>query len=203
MKTKTLIIGILFLLNISCKTNQTSMIVADKYDATNNQTTLTILPYGNIIIPNEWKKTSYNQVSKQHFFQNSDLTTISIAKNLKEKYPFYKTEQNDKEFVAEFVKWDSEYWKQQGLEILTIENKAENAEKETVGGIKMEKILRIEGMMCAHCQKHVQETLAGLDGVTKVEVSLEDKTATVQMNRNIPFNEFEKAVQDAGYELLK
>lgn len=85
----------------------------------------------------------------------------------------------------------------------SIENKAENAEKETVGGIKMEKILRIEGMMCAHCQKHVQETLAGLDGVTKVEVSLEDKTATVQMNRNIPFNEFEKAVQDAGYELLK
>ena len=67
----------------------------------------------------------------------------------------------------------------------------------------MEKILRIEGMMCTHCQKHVQETLAGLDGVTKVEVSLEDKTATVQMNRNIPFDEFEKAVQGAGYELLK
>lgn len=126
MKAKTLIIGILFLLNISCKTNQTNMIVADKYDVTKNQTTLTILPYGNVIIPKEWKKTSYNQVSKQHFFQNNDLTTISIAKNLKEKYPFYKAEQNDEEFVSEFVKWDSEYWKNQGLEISTIENKAEN-----------------------------------------------------------------------------
>ena len=126
MKTEKLIIGILILLNISCKTNQTSMIFADKYDATKNQTTLTILPYGNIIIPKEWKKTSYNQVSKQHFFQNSDLTTISIAKNLKEKYPFYKAEQNDKEFVTEFVKWDSEYWKEQGLEITTVENNSEN-----------------------------------------------------------------------------
>ena len=126
MKTEKLIIGILILLNISCKTNQKNMIVADKYDATKNQTTLTILPYGNVIIPKEWKKTSYNQVSKQHFFQNSDLTTISIAKNLKEKYPFYKAEQNDKEFVTEFVKWDSEYWKEQGLEITTVENNSEN-----------------------------------------------------------------------------
>ena len=102
------------------------MIVADKYDATKNETTLTILPYGNVIIPNEWKKTSYNQVSKQHFFQNSDLTTIAIAKNLKEKYPFYKAEFNEKEFVEEFVKWDSEYWKGQGLETSIIENKTEN-----------------------------------------------------------------------------
>lgn len=125
MKNKALIIGILFILNLSCKTNQTSTIVADKYDATKNQTTLTILPYGNVIIPNKWKKTSYNQISKQHFFQNNDSTTISIAKNLKDKYPFYKVNQNDKEFVAEFVKWDSEYWKEQGLEISTIENKTE------------------------------------------------------------------------------
>lgn len=126
MKPKTLIIGILFLLNISCKTNQISRIVADNYDAKKNQTTLTMIPYGSIIIPNEWKKTSYNSSSKQHFFQNSDLTTISVAKNLKEKYPFYKAEQNDKVFVTEFVNWDAEYWKEQGLEISTIENKAEN-----------------------------------------------------------------------------
>lgn len=125
MNIKTLIIGILSLLNFSCKTNHTSMVITDNYDPTKNKTTLTILPFGNVIIPNEWKKTSYNQVSKQHFFQNNDLTTISIAKNLKEKYPFYKAEQNDKEFVTEFVKWDSQYWKEQVLEISTDENKAE------------------------------------------------------------------------------
>lgn len=84
-----------------------------------------------------------------------------------------------------------------------IESKVKNAVTENMGGIKMGKVLRVEGMMCAHCQKHVQEALAKLDGVTNVEVSLENKTATVQMTRDIPFNEFEKTIKDAGYELLK
>ena len=67
----------------------------------------------------------------------------------------------------------------------------------------MEKVLRVEGMMCAHCQKHVQNALAKLEGVTGVEVSLEAKTATVQASRDIPVAEFEKAITDAGYELVK
>jgi len=77
---------------------------------------LIILPYGNINIPDRWKKTDYNPVSKQYFFRNSDSTTIAIAKNPKEKYPFYKADQSDKIFIAEFVKWDAEYWEKQGME---------------------------------------------------------------------------------------
>ncbi|MEE3397075.1 MAG: HAD-IC family P-type ATPase, partial [Succiniclasticum sp.] len=71
------------------------------------------------------------------------------------------------------------------------------------GGSTMEKVLKVEGMTCAHCQKHVTNALAKLDGVTAVDVSLEAKTATVKADRDIPVAEFEKAITDAGYELVK
>ena len=67
----------------------------------------------------------------------------------------------------------------------------------------MEKVLKVEGMTCKNCQKHVQNALAKMEGVTGVEVSLEAKTATVQASRDIPVAEFEKAITDAGYELVK
>ncbi|MBQ9634939.1 MAG: heavy-metal-associated domain-containing protein [Acidaminococcaceae bacterium] len=67
----------------------------------------------------------------------------------------------------------------------------------------MEKVLKVEGMMCGHCQKHVHDALAKLEGVTAVDVNLEAKTATVQETRDIPVAEFEKAITDAGYELVK
>jgi len=102
------------------------MIIADSFDVKKNQTTLTILPYGNIVLPEKWTKTSYNQESKQHFFKNSDSTTVALSKNPKDKYPFFTNKQTDKEFVNEFVKWDAEYWEKQGLKVKTINDKSEN-----------------------------------------------------------------------------
>ena len=80
---------------------------------------------------------------------------------------------------------------------------AGNNKNEITGGLTMEKILKVEGMMCAHCQKHVHDALAKMDGVTAVDVNLEAKTATVQETRDIPVAEFEKVIADAGYELVK
>ena len=80
---------------------------------------------------------------------------------------------------------------------------AENMNNNNSGGATKEKVLKVEGMTCAHCQKHVTNALAKLDGVTAVDVSLEAKTATVQATRDIPVAEFEKAITDAGYELVK
>jgi hypothetical protein len=54
-----IVIGLLLLVLTSCKTTQTSMIIADSYDEKKNQTTLTLLPYGNIVFPDKWTKTSY------------------------------------------------------------------------------------------------------------------------------------------------
>lgn len=72
-----------------------------------------------------------------------------------------------------------------------------------IGEIPMEKVLRIEGMMCAHCQKHVHDALSKVEGVIDVEVNLQEKTATVQERYDIPISRFEKAITDAGYELVK
>ena len=120
-----IIIGLLIIAVTSCKTTQTSMIIADSYDEKKNQTTLTLLPYGNIVIPNKWTKTEYNQVSKQHFFKSNDSTTLAVTKNPKNKYPFFKPEQADSEFVRDFVKWDAEYWEKQGLKVTTVDNQTD------------------------------------------------------------------------------
>ena len=80
---------------------------------------------------------------------------------------------------------------------------ADYNDNQNTGGLTMEKVLKVEGMMCAHCQKHVHDALAKLEGVTAVDVNLEAKTATVQATRDIPEAEFEKVIADAGYELVK
>lgn len=66
----------------------------------------------------------------------------------------------------------------------------------------MEKKLTIEGMMCAHCQKHVHDALAKMDGVTEVSVDLEGGTADVKMSRDIVKDAFAAVIEDAGYTLV-
>ena len=68
--------------------------------------------------------------------------------------------------------------------------------------ITMEKTLKIEGMMCAHCQKHVHDALAKMDGVTDVTVDLEGGRADVKATHDIPEADFRKVIEDAGYELV-
>ena len=67
----------------------------------------------------------------------------------------------------------------------------------------MEKTLKIEGMMCQHCQNHVHEALSAMDGVTAVTVDLEGKKADVTLSKDIPMEDFAKVIADAGYELVK
>lgn len=66
---------------------------------------------------------------------------------------------------------------------------------------KMEKTLKIEGMMCAHCQKHVHDALAAMDGVTAVDVDLEGAKATVTSSEEISTEEFRKVIEGEGYTL--
>ena len=68
---------------------------------------------------------------------------------------------------------------------------------------KMEKTLHIDGMMCAHCQKHVEDALSGMEGVKTVVVDLENKCATVTMDEDISMDEFDKVITEAGYTLKK
>ena len=66
----------------------------------------------------------------------------------------------------------------------------------------MKKELHIEGMMCAHCQKHVHDALAKMEGVTEVVVDLEGKKAAVTLSKEISQAEFAKVIEEAGYELI-
>ena len=65
----------------------------------------------------------------------------------------------------------------------------------------MEKELKVEGMMCAHCQKRVHDVLSALPGVNKVVVDLERGTATVTSDKDISNEIFNKVITDAGYTL--
>ena len=76
-------------------------------------------------------------------------------------------------------------------------------EKELFAGDKnMKKIMVIDGMMCAHCQKRVHDVLSALDGVAEVDVNLENKTAVVVCSKEIDDKILTDAVTNAGYEVL-
>lgn len=66
----------------------------------------------------------------------------------------------------------------------------------------MKKILVIEGMMCGHCTAHVEKALKGVEGVTEVKVSLEDKTAEVTMSKEISNDFFKELISEEGYEVV-
>ncbi len=85
-----------------------------------------------------------------------------------------------------------------------VEVRVENLQTEIFKeAIQMQTTLKIEGMMCKHCQKHVHDALAKMDGVTDVEVSLENNSATVTATREISLDDFAKVIDDAGYELVR
>lgn len=62
--------------------------------------------------------------------------------------------------------------------------------------------LKIEGMMCQHCVKHVKEALEKLEGVQAI-VDLDKKTATVMKPDSVSIEDCRKAVVDAGYEVVE
>ena len=66
----------------------------------------------------------------------------------------------------------------------------------------MEKTMKIEGMMCAHCSDRVKKTLEGIEGVTAAAVSHEDGTAVVTMSAAVSDDVLKKAVEEQGYDVL-
>lgn len=67
------------------------------------------------------------------------------------------------------------------------------------GESNMTTTISIEGMMCAHCQAHVEKALKEVAGVTEVTVSLENKNAVVTGDASV--ETLKQAVVDAGYEV--
>ena len=75
--------------------------------------------------------------------------------------------------------------------------------KQSNGGTTMKKELMIEGMMCQNCVKHVTHALEGIPGTSHVQISLEDKKATVEVPESVTDETLKAAVTEAGYEVTE
>ena len=67
----------------------------------------------------------------------------------------------------------------------------------------MKKLLLVEGMMCAHCVKHVTDALQAVEGVKSAEVKLgkgkKPGTAEVELSCEVADERLIAAVTEAGY----
>jgi copper ion binding protein len=66
----------------------------------------------------------------------------------------------------------------------------------------MKTALKIEGMSCEHCVKHVKEALEGIGGVKSAKVSLKTNSAEVNHDETVSFAQLKDAVSEAGYEVV-
>ena len=66
----------------------------------------------------------------------------------------------------------------------------------------MKKTMKIEGMMCGHCEASVKKALEALDGVNSAEVSHEAGTAVVELSEGIQDEVLQKAIEDKDYKVL-
>ena len=77
---------------------------------------------------------------------------------------------------------------------ITVKHKEANA--------AMEKTMKIEGMMCGHCESRVQKALEALAEVDSAEVSHEAGTAVVTLKSAVDNAVLKKAVEDAEYKVV-
>lgn len=67
----------------------------------------------------------------------------------------------------------------------------------------MTKEIKIEGMMCGHCEATVKKVLEAIDGVQSATASHEENKAVVTLSKDVPDAVLDKAVIDAGYTVVK
>ncbi len=67
---------------------------------------------------------------------------------------------------------------------------------------KMEKTMKIEGMMCGHCEARVKKCLEALAEVTEAVVSHTEGTAVVKLNKELADEVLKKTVEDQDYKVL-
>ena len=65
----------------------------------------------------------------------------------------------------------------------------------------MEKVISIEGMVCAHCEATVKKALEEIEGVEAAEASAEKKQAVVKLSADVADDVLKKAVEDRDYKV--
>ena len=64
----------------------------------------------------------------------------------------------------------------------------------------MEKVIRVEGMSCGHCEARVSEALKKVDGVTDAVANHELNQVKLTLNKEVDENLLKEAVTNAGYD---
>ena len=65
----------------------------------------------------------------------------------------------------------------------------------------MTKTLKIEGMMCPHCEARVKNALEAVPEVQSAEVSHEKGTAVVTLSSDVPADKLKETVEAQGYSV--
>ena len=78
---------------------------------------------------------------------------------------------------------------------------AKITETEEKGNTTMEKVIKVEGMMCPRCEAHVVKALTAIDGVESATASHEENIAKVTLTKEIADDVLIKAIVDEGYEV--
>ena len=66
----------------------------------------------------------------------------------------------------------------------------------------MERTMKIQGMMCGHCEARVKKTLEKIEGVAEAKVSHTEGTAIVILNADVSNETLKKAIEDQDYTVL-
>ena len=66
----------------------------------------------------------------------------------------------------------------------------------------MEKTLKVEGMMCEHCEARVKKALEAVPGVESAVANHKDGTAVVTLSQDVPYETLKKAVEDQDYKVI-
>ena len=62
--------------------------------------------------------------------------------------------------------------------------------------------MRIEGMMCEHCQARVKKVLEALDGVESAQVSYQEGTARLRLRTPCDDDVLRRAVEEQDYKVI-
>lgn len=66
----------------------------------------------------------------------------------------------------------------------------------------MEKIIKIKGMMCSHCEARVKKALEALPQVEEAIPDHENNMARVILNEDVAFEVLKTCVEDQGYDVI-
>lgn len=67
----------------------------------------------------------------------------------------------------------------------------------------MNRIIKIEGLMCPHCEAHAKTALENIGGVTVLEISHKTGIANVEINDNVDDSALKNAIESQGYKVVE